>query len=342
MGCIYSNLRGCLYTGIGVSLTMKQISFLLASGKLKPTSLFGAIEVFEKANQFLVDKGEPRYYDIQLVGNEFGQQVLNSVFSLCSLKRLNETGKTDCIIIPAFEPDGNEKQKNADALNWVINQYKNGAEIASLCTGAFLLAASGLLEGKACSTHWKAEATFKRMFPGVTLATHKIITDHKGVYTAGGGMSAFNLCLYLVEKYNGRETALYCSKVLQLDIERQSQAPFSIFKGLKNHSDDVIRGIQDLIESKTTEKITIEQLAAKCHMDRVNFSRRFKKATNLPPIDYIQQVKMEAAKRELETGRKNINEVMYSVGYVDVKGFRTIFKKVTGLSPTEYKSKFNY
>lgn len=321
---------------------MKKISFLLTGGKLKPTSLFGAIEVFEKANQFLKERGEPPYYEIQLVGEEFAQPVLNSFFSFHSLKPISEIRKTDCIIIPAYEPEEDLITKHTTVLAWIVDQYKNGAEIASLCSGAFLLAATGLLEGKPCSTHWRAEADFKRMFPSLKLSTDKIITDHKGIYTAGGAMSAFNLCLYLVEKYNGRESALYCTKLLQLDIERKSQAPFHIFKGLKSHADEIIRTIQEFIETNTEEKITVDILAAKCHMDRVNFSRRFKKATQLSPIDYIQQVKIEAAKRELETGSKNINEVMYSVGYIDVKAFRTIFKKVAGLTPTDYKAKFSH
>lgn len=321
---------------------MKQISFLLTGGKLKPSSLFGAIEVFEKANQFLQERNKPPYYDIQLIGEEFEQPMLNSFFSLHSLKHTTEINKTDCIIIPAFEPEENAKTKYAATLNWVVDQYKNGAEVASLCTGAFLLAATGLLDGKQCSTHWRAEATFRKMYPNLQLATDRIVTDHKGVYTAGGGMSAFNLCLYLVEKYNGREAALYCTKLLQLDIERQSQAPFQIFTGLKNHADETIREIQNFIEANTEEKITVDILAAKCHMDRVNFSRRFKKATHISPVNYIQQIKIEAAKRELETGRKNINEVMYSVGYIDIKAFRTIFKKVAGLSPTDYKAKFSH
>lgn len=321
---------------------MKQISFLLVGGELKPSSLFGAIEVFEKANLFLKEKGQPPCYEIQLVGKEFGQPILNSFFSLHSLKQISEIKKTDCIIIPAFEPEENAITKYADALTWLVDQYKNGAEVASLCSGAFLLAACGLLDGKPCSTHWRAEALFKRMFPNLLLATDKIITDHQGIYTSGGAMSAFNLCLYLVEKHNGREAALFCTKLMQLDIERHSQSPFQIFTGLKKHPDKIIRDIQHFIEMNTSEKITVDFLAAKCNMDRVNFSRRFKKATRIPPIDYIQQIKIEAAKRALETGSKNINEIMYSVGYNDAKAFRTIFKKVAGLSPTEYKAKFRH
>ena len=321
---------------------MKQISFLLVGGRLKPSSLFGAIEVFEKANQFLQEKGQPAYYQIQLVGEEFGQPMLNSFLSLHSLKHTSEIKKTDCIIIPAFEPEENAKTKYAGTLNWLAEQYKNGAEVASLCSGSFLLAASGLLDGKPCSTHWRAEALFKSMFPKPLLATDKIITDHQGIYTSGGAMSAFNLCLYLVEKHNGREMALFCTKLMQLDIERHSQSPFQIFTGLKKHDDEIIRAIQEFIEMNISKKITVDFLADKCNMDRVNFSRRFKRATKLPPVDYIQQVKIEAAKRTLESGGKNINEIMYSVGYIDAKAFRTIFKKVTGLSPTEYKAKFTH
>lgn len=322
---------------------MKQISFLLVGGDLKPSSLFGAIEIFEKANQFFEEKGEAPYYDIQLVGDATDQPILNAIFSLNKLKPVSEISKTDCIIIPAFGPEADALEKYHDALNWVADQHEKGAEVASLCSGVFLLAASGLLnDGKPCSAHWRAERMFKEMFPKLNLGVAKIITEHSGVYTSGGAISAFNLCLYLVEKYNGREVAVYCSKLLQLDIGRQSQSPFQMFEGLKSHTDDTIRNIQEFIETNTREKVTVDILAAKCHMDRVNFSRRFKKATRIPPIDYIQQVKIEAAKRALENGAKNVNQVMYSVGYVDIKAFRSVFKKVVGLSPTEYKAKFSF
>jgi transcriptional regulator GlxA family with amidase domain len=197
-----------------------------------------------------------------------------------------------------------------------------------------------LLKGLSCSTHWKAEAAFRALFPGLDLATHKIITDHKGLYTAGGAQSSLNLMLYLVEKYNGREAALYCAKVLQIDIERNSQSPFIVFEGLKEHPDDEIRSVQDYIETHIEDKVTVDFLADRCAMNRINFSRRFKRATKISPVDYIQRVKMEAAKRGLEAGRKNINEVMYAVGYTDVKAFRMIFKKVAGITPLEYRLKF--
>src|SRR5882757_4336252 len=321
---------------------MKQVSFLLADGVLKPSSLFAAIEIFQRANEFYRNRGEAAFYDIQIVGTNLSQNLLNTSFSINAIKNIASVKKTDCIIIPAFD-DGNDFaiKKSGDAISWIVEQYKDGAEVASLCTGTFLLAATGLLKGKECSTHWKAEESFRRMFPDLGLCTDKIITDNSGIYTAGGATSSLNLVLYLVEKYNGRQAALYCSKVLQIDIERNSQSPFIIFNGLKDHADEAIMEMQQYIENNIEEKITVDLLADKCAMNRVNFSRRFKKATQTSPVEYIQRVKIEAAKRNLESGRKNINEVMYSVGYADVKAFRTIFKKIAGITPLEYKAKFS-
>lgn len=314
----------------------------MADGVLKPSCLFGAIEVLQKANEFYVNQGQQPYYTIQLAGVNLQQPLLNVSFSLQGVQHISEVEKTDVIILPSFDTRDNFAiNSSREALDWVTQQYKQGAEVASLCTGAFLLAATGLLKGQPCSTHWKAEAAFRCLFPELNLAMHKIITDHKGLYTAGGAQSSLNLMLYLVEKYNGREAALYCAKVLQIDIERNSQSPFIVFEGLKEHSDDEIRSVQDYIERHIEEKVTVDFLADRCAMNRINFSRRFKRATKVSPVDYIQRVKMEAAKRDLEAGRKNVNEVMYTVGYTDVKAFRLIFKKVAGLTPLAYRNKFS-
>ncbi|HEY4194676.1 MAG TPA: DJ-1/PfpI family protein, partial [Mucilaginibacter sp.] len=292
---------------MAVSCDMKQVTFLMADGVLKPSCLFGAIEVFEKANEFYVNRGQQPFYDIQLAGVNLQQKLLNTSFSLQGLQDIAQVKKTDVIILPSFDSrDDFAVRSSGKALDWVTAQYKEGAEVASLCTGAFLLAATGLLKGQPCSTHWKAEAQFRSMFPELKLTTDKIITDHKGLYTAGGAVSSLNLILYLVEKYNGREVALYCAKILQIDIERDSQSPFIVFEGLKEHPDGEIRQVQDYIESNIEKKVTVDFLADRCAMNRVNFSRRFKKATKISPVDYIQRVKIEAAKRNLEAGRKNV------------------------------------
>lgn len=320
---------------------MKQVTFLIADGVLKPSCLFNAIEVFEKANEFLEQTTGQSYFEIRLTGTNLQQRLANGLFSL-QVAPLAAIGKAGIIILPSFaEQDDYAIGKNREALDWVISQFNAGAEVASLCTGTFLLAATGLLNGKPCATHWKAEAYFRRLFPELELHTNKILTDQQGVYTAGGALSSVNLALYIVEKYCGREAALYCARVLQIDIERDSQSPFIMFEGLKDHKDNVIRNIQEYIEQHLEDRITVDQLAIHCSMDRINFTRRFKKATQLSPADYVQRVKVEGAKRLFESTDQQINEVMYKVGYIDIKAFRQLFKKIVGMTPGDYRNKFN-
>jgi transcriptional regulator GlxA family with amidase domain len=204
-----------------------------------------------------------------------------------------------------------------------------------------MLASSGLLDGKSCSTHWSAENTFRAMFPKVNLQTDKLITDESGLYTNGGAYSFLNLVIYLIEKYYDRQTAIFCSKTFQIEMDRQSQSEFAIFTGQKAHSDEIIKKAQAYIENKPGEKISVEVLSSKFAIGRRNFDRRFIKATGNTPVEYAQRVKIEAAKKALETTRKTVNEVMYEVGYADVKAFREVFRKITGISPLEYRGKYN-
>jgi transcriptional regulator GlxA family with amidase domain len=232
-------------------------------------------------------------------------------------------------------------KSNGALVDWIANQYRDGAEVATICTGAFLLASSGLLDGKSCSTHWAAAENFRRMFPNVKLQTDQLITDEKGIYTNGGAYSFLNLMIYLVEKYYDRQTAIFCAKVFQIEMDRKSQSAFIIFKGQKLHGDELVKEAQNYIESNLQEKISVASLSSRLAVSRRNFDRRFIRATGNTPVEYSQRVKIESAKKELETSCKTINEVMYEVGYSDSKAFREVFKKHTGMSPVEYKSKYN-
>jgi transcriptional regulator GlxA family with amidase domain len=230
---------------------------------------------------------------------------------------------------------------NKDFFPWITKQHAAGAEVASLCVGAFLLAATGLLSGKKCSTHWSAIDEFKQLFPEVELVSEKIITDENGIYSSGGANSFWNLLLYLLEKYTSREMAVLFSKYYEIEIDRFSQSPFIMFTGQNSHNDEPVKKAQAFIEKNIGDKISVEDLASKFAIGRRNFERRFKKATSNTPVEYIQRVKIEAAKKSLEVSRKNITEVMYDVGYSDTKAFRMVFKKITGMSPIDYRNRYN-
>lgn len=320
---------------------MKHISILVPEGAILG-SVEGPHKVFREMNDFIMSMGNPPLCKVQLVGLTRQVQLNGGCFSVHPDVLIDEIEKTDLVIIPAFHGDLEKAlSMNQEYIPWILKQYHNGAEVASLCMGAFLLASTGLVTGKKCATHWLAANDFKKMFPDVNLVAEKIITDENGIYSSGGAYSYLNLILYLIEKYAGREAAIFCSKVFQIEFDRGSQSPFIMFKGQKEHEDKVIKQVQEYIEKNFAEKIMVDELAKKFAVGRRNLERRFKKATSNTIIEYIQRVKIEAAKMSLESSRNNVNEVMYNVGYVDPKAFRITFKRFTGLSPVQYRNKYN-
>jgi transcriptional regulator GlxA family with amidase domain len=323
---------------------MKHITILVPDGQSNLSSMaciIGTYEIFMRANEYWKETKKKELFKIELAGISKKVEVYEGLFTVKTNANISAISKTDLIIIPSLINYQKVLKRNELLINWLEEQYKNGAEVASMCTGAFILASSGLLDGKSCSTHWSAENTFRTMFPKVNLQTDKLITDESGLYTNGGAYSFLNLVIYLIEKYYDRQTAIFCSKIFQIEMDRQSQSEFAIFTGQKTHSDEIIKKAQAYIEDKLSEKISVEVLSSKFAIGRRNFDRRFIKATGNTPVEYAQRVKIEAAKKALESTRKNVNEVMYDVGYADVKAFREVFKKITGISPLEYRGKYN-
>lgn len=306
------------------------------------SSIVGAYKIFTRANEYWKQKGERELYQVEVAGISKKVEYYDGLFTVKPHTHISAIKKTKLIIIPSLNHNYQEALKrNSLLVDWIEQQYRNGAEVASICTGAFLLARSGLLDGRTCSTHWAAADNFRTMFPKVNLQTDKLITDENGIYTNGGAYSFLNLVIYLVEKYYDRQTAIFCSKVFQIEIDRQSQSAFTIFTGQKLHGDEMVQQAQAYIESKLDEKIPVEQLSARFATGRRNFDRRFIKATGNTPVEYAQRVKMESAKKAFETSRKTIHEVMYEVGYSDLKAFREVFRKITGISPLEYRGRYN-
>ncbi len=302
--------------------------------------IVGTVEVFSKANDYWKKRGNRQKYELVIAGTGIKEDFVKGLVAVKTDAHISEIEKANLIIIPSVTPTKNINE-NLEMLDWIKKHYKAGAEVASMCSGAFILAATGILDGRSCSTHWSLTDTFREMYPKVNLSTDKLITDEKGIYTNGGAYSFLNLVIYLVEKYYDRQTAIYCSKVLQIELDRNSQSAFSIFTGQKLHGDEMVQEAQKFIENNLEEKISIEEISSRFAIGRRNFDRRFIKATGNTPLEYAQRVKIESAKKSLESTRKTVNEVMYEVGYADVKAFREVFRKITGMSPLEYRSKYN-
>jgi transcriptional regulator GlxA family with amidase domain len=320
---------------------MKHISILVPQGALL-ANIEGPRQLFSCVNQYFASVGQPSMLTVQLVGISKETDFNDGMYTIRPDVLIKDVQKTDLVIIPALDGDmAKGVEVNQAFVPWIVKQYNAGAEVASLCVGAFLLAATGLLNGRKCATHWMFANDFRKMYPEVELVVEKIITDERGIYSSGGAFSYLNLILHLIEKYASRETSIFCSKLFQIDVDRGSQSPFMIFQGQKEHEDEPVKKAQEFIEKNVQEKITVDQLAAMFAVGRRNLERRFKKATSNTIAEYIQRVKMEAAKMRFESSRENVNEVMYNVGYSDPKAFRITFKRITGLSPVQYRARYN-
>jgi len=321
---------------------MKHISILIPLGHTSLVNIEGTHQIFNEVNGLLTELGREPLFDVHLVGVSKETSQRSGLFTVNPDVLIHNVLKTNLIIIPALHGDQvKAAERNKEFIPWIIQQYKNGAEVASFCIGSFFLASTGLLDGKQCTTHWRFANEFRKMFPDVNLLDDKIMTEEAGIYTSGGAYSYLNLLLYLIEKYAGRDVAVLISKAFMIDIDRNSQSPFIMFQGQKEHEDELVKRAQEFIESNYQEKITVEQIASMLALSRRNLERRFKRATANTVVEYIQRVKVEAAKMSLESSRENISEVMYKVGYNDTKAFRTTFKKITGLSPVQYRNKYN-
>jgi len=339
--------RGLIWTSSGLIFDMmKHLSILVPDGQSNMSTvacIVGAFEFFTDANGYRRKSGKNGLFTIDLVGASEKSEVLNGLVTIKPTKAILSVNRTDLIIVPSslIRNYENATPGNQQLMDWLNQQSSKGTEIASMCTGAFTLAAAGLLDGRNCSTHWAVENNFKSLYPKVNMQTERLIIDENGICTNGGAYSFLNLLIYLVEKYYDKETAIYCSKIFQVEIDRQSQSTFSIFNGQKQHNDEVIREAQQYIEGNAAEKLSVEHLSARFAVGRRHFDRRFIKATGNTPLEYMQRVKIETAKRAFEGSNKTVNEVMYGVGYSDQKAFREVFRKVTGLSPLEYRTRYN-
>ena len=307
---------------------MKNIIILVPETAI-PAAIFDPQYMFFAVNNFFKEAGHQPFFNVELIGLTNEVKLNFGTVTVHTNNTIDKAKQSNLIIVPAISGNIiNSLEVNKKFIPFIIEQYNGGAEVASLCIGAFLLASTGLLNGKQCSTHWLFANQFKEMFPEVKFAEDKIITDQNRIYTSGGATSYWNLLLYLVEKFTNKEMAVMASKFFLLDTEKTTQLPFRIFKGQKEHKDSLILSAQNFIEENFKEKITIDELSERFNLGRRTFERRFKAATKNTIIEYIQRVKIEAAKIDLEKGRKTVTEIMYDVGYTDSKSFRDIFKKV--------------
>lgn len=319
---------------------MKQLSVLVTQ-KYRPLSIAAILDVFQTVNNYYVETtGEP-FFQVTLVTTDNEPQGL-LFHEDHTILPMSQAPRADLILIPAFTSGDLPAylQQNVSFLPWLNEQYGAGTEIAAFCSGVLLLAASGLLNGKRATTHLAVANELIRAFPQIDVIPQAVVTDDAGVYTSGGATSTFHLLLHILEKYCHRQVAIKIAKIFAIDMDRDQQSYFGDWQPRREAQDELVAQAQQRMEERFRDGITVEEVIRDLPVSRRNFIRRFKMATGITPIEYLQRIRVEAAKKLLEQRQENITGVMMHAGYEDAKAFRQVFRKIVGLSPKEYREKY--
>lgn len=320
---------------------MKNVGLIVPSD-YKLLSIAAILEVFETVNRIYTENKHEKPFTVHIVRTPEQIKKEGCSFHGYHAKSLRSGIRLDIVLIPSFTTDNmaDTLSRNQLFIPWLRRQYANGAEIASFCTGAFLFGASGLLNGKMATTHIDACKKFAASFPSVILKPEHVVTIDGRLYTSGGSTSTFHLLLRLVQQYCGNDMAIRIAKIFAIDMDRYQQSYFGTFVPSRSHKDELVKKVQDNIETKFHEIESIEEIIKNIPSSRRNFVRRFKQATGMPPIEYLQCVRIESAKNQLEQTNNSINEIIEHTGYTDPKSFRRVFNKIVGMTPLEYRGKF--
>ena len=323
---------------------------ILATNNTMVSGIYGLLDVFFAAN-FCIEKRYGKHslhkIDCQIVTiNNIPVKGYNGV-------EIKPTADIDLfnnpdIVIPSSSAEivveccdsAVNFENKAQTIAYLTQKYNEGSVLASYCSGAFIVAATGLLKGKSATTHWRNFELFRSLYPFTRLETDNMIVDNGDIICSGGAMSYIDMALHITSRFIDKEVSSDCAKLLVFDPIREKQSPYVSFEHQKSHNDQPILKAQEYIESHYNNDISMDNLAERVGLGSRTFKRRFKLATNENPINYLQRIRVEQAKRKLEKTTDSINKIIWSVGYEDVSSFRQLFKRFTGLTPKDYRQKF--
>lgn len=317
---------------------------ILALDHCPLSSVTGPMEILSLANSLVPKK---HGFDIRILSEHRSGLTAMGGLNLQTHGALDDTNDykevADLVIVGAIGHPARRKQPTSvTTLNWLKYQYEHGAQVVSICTGAFVLAESGLLDGQPATTHWACQSLFKQRFPKVQLNADAMITQGDRLACSGGASAFQDMSIFLIRQYLGASIARQCAKSVLVDLDRHSQLQYSDSNVKAKHSDALIQQVQNWLSDHAQSQFTLADLAAKVNLSERQFKRRFTQACGQSPLAYIQAVRMDMAKQLLESSMQKIESISLQSGYEDVRFFRRLFKRSTGLSPSEYRSKFSY
>jgi len=327
----------------------KRISILaIPDAMVSPVT--GLFETLKSAGPFATSEDRPDGdrdpFEVEIVGQAAGQIEGASGLTITAHRALEDVAATDVVIVPSMEMHGQGDWvpgRYPRIVSWIREMHAGGAAVGSACTGAMLTAETGLLDGQEATVHWLSEAPFRRRHPEVVVRIDEALVvsgDGGRLITSGTSTAWHDLALYLVARYVGPTTAQAIARFQLLQWHRDGQRAFGVFQAPTDHGDAAILAAQRWIDANHAVAAPVEEMADRSGLAVRTFKRRFKLATGTTPIGYVQRVRVERAKRLLETSRRPIEEISWAVGYEDPASFRRLFKRLTDLTPGEYRRRF--
>jgi len=309
------------------------------------SGISGLMDAFSIANLWhaaMVPQAQGPLFECRLVSSDGKPVQAYGGIAFQPFGSLANEPPADFIIVPPYLPHvAPLPGKDNPLYDWIRAHHADGKPVGTMCSGTFLLAETGLLDGRVATVNWHFARMFKQRYPRVKLKPELIMSEDDGLICTGATTAMFNLALYIIKLFGSPELAAVCSKVLLVDPSRQSQTPYIISDFNKNHGDEAILRAQVQMETRFSDTLQIDALAGDAGLSSRHFKRRFKQATGESPLGYLQRVRIEQAKQRLETTRDSMNEITWQIGYEDSSSFRRLFKKFTGLAPREYRDKFS-
>ena len=321
---------------------------IIVTERCQASSVFTIVDMLVAANfaaTQLLGESEPPF-NLRLLGLRTKATSYNGC-ALMPLEPLAHVQRPDILLLPgAFEAvlEKDHADKILSRLSELYPRLREwhaaGTVIGSVCTGSFLVARAGLSVGRTLTCHWASSKTAIRLFPSETFVPEKMLIDHGDLISAGGALSVSQLVLYLIQRFHGRELALATAKLMLVEPSYECQSRFAIFSPSKTHGDSLVTTLQNQIEQELNLTIDFHDFAATNGMTVRHLNRRFKKATGETPLSYQQRMRIENVKTGLEMTKKRLNTLVWEVGYEDLTSFRRLFKRYTGLTMQEYRSRF--
>lgn len=306
------------------------------------STLTGLYDVFALFDS-VVPGGQP--FQVEIVAPAHHLVSTASGLPLSAHRVIDEVTSTDIVIVPSLLLAGGKWQtgRYPRLIAWLRQMYQQGASLCSACSGVLVLAETGLLDGCEATLHWAYERTFRENFPQVQLRLERVLVvsgAEQRFVMSGASASWHDLALYLVARYAGPAAAQSIAKFFLLQWHTDGQAPYIVFQEQTDHGDTVILEAQRWMSRHLDSDNPIGEVIEHTGLPERTFKRRFRKATGHSPINYMQNLRVEEAKRQLESGDKAVDEISYSIGYEDPAFFRRLFKRTTGLTPGAYRKKF--